>query len=78
MTSSNRYFERSGPSASPIAVEPAISAISTATTRRSPSVPAIHAVWHRPAAQPGGGSLPATPSTASIAAAARSSAASSP
>jgi hypothetical protein len=34
-------------------VEPAISAINTATTRRSPSVPAICAVWHRPGGQPG-------------------------
>jgi hypothetical protein len=37
MTSSKRNFVRSGPSRSPIAVEPAMSPISTETMRWSPA-----------------------------------------
>jgi hypothetical protein len=41
MTSSIKNFERSGPSFSPIAVEPATSATSTETILRSPVATAI-------------------------------------
>ena len=41
MTSSIRNFERSGPSCSPIAVEPTTSATSTETIRRSPVATAM-------------------------------------
>src|SRR5689334_18129913 len=44
MTSSSRNLARSGPSCSAIAVDPATSAISTVTTRRSPASGAMPVV----------------------------------